>query len=188
MSKSSVPLLLAGFLVGFLAMYLAVRDRDLGPLVIRDPSLLSAAPTPAATDDQRQLMAQLESRLTGTPSDLPILTDLANLNWDIEDYAQAVVWYQRAIAISPSNPDLQTDMGTALYYEDHLEEAIAAFQAALALDPNHPQALINLGIALLDGRGDREGAIALWERFIQSNPDHPSVGMIRQEIETLRAP
>lgn len=183
MSKSSVPLLLAGFVAGFLVMYLIARDRDPGPVVIRDPSLLS--PAPAATQADREMLSQLESRLTGAPSDLPILTDLASLSWNIEDFAQAVVWYQRAIDLAPNDADLRTDLGTALYYDDRLEEAVAAFESALAIDPDHPQALINLGIALLDGRGDQAGAVALWERFVAAHPDHPRAEAIREEIRSL---
>jgi cytochrome c-type biogenesis protein CcmH/NrfG len=184
MTKSSVPLLLAGFLAGFAVMYAALGDRDLGPIVIRDPTLLS--PTRTATPTERDLLTQLESRLAGDPGDLDILTDLANLNWDIEDYAQAVVWYRRALEIAPFNPDLRTDLGTALFYENRIDEAIREFEQALAISPNHPQALINMGIVLLDARGDRDGALELWEQFLETNPAHARAPMIREEIENLR--
>lgn len=184
MIKSSVPLVLAGFLAGFLLMYMAVRNRDLGPVVIRDPSLLS--PAPVATEAQKQMLTQLEGRLRGTPADLDILTDLANLNWDIEDYEQAIMWYRRALEIAPSNPDLHTDLGTALFYEDRVDESLEEFEQALDLSPNHPQALINMGIVLLEARNDRDGALELWERFLATNPDHPRAPMIRQEIENLK--
>jgi cytochrome c-type biogenesis protein CcmH/NrfG len=184
MIKSSVPLLLAGFFAGFLVMYLAVRDRDMGPLVIRDPSLLQ--PSPPASQEQRDLIAQLESRLTGTPADLPALTDLANLNWDIEDFAQAAVWYRRALEIDPNNPDLHTDLGTALFYENQVDESLAEFQQALEINPDHAQALINMGIVLIEARNDRDGAIALWQHFLETSPDHPRAGMIREEIANLR--
>jgi tetratricopeptide (TPR) repeat protein len=128
----------------------------------------------------------LESRLAGDPGDLDILTDLANLNWDIEDYAQAVVWYRRALEIAPFNPDLRTDLGTALFYENRIDEAIREFEQALAISPNHPQALINMGIVLLDARGDRDGALELWEQFLETNPAHARAPMIREEIENLR--
>jgi cytochrome c-type biogenesis protein CcmH/NrfG len=186
MVKFSVPLVLAGFLAGFLVMYLAVRDRDLGPIVIRDPSLLQPA-RPVATQAQRDLLAQLEARLTGAPSDLAILTDLANLNWDIEEFGQAAMWYRRALEIDPLDADLRTDLGTALFYENQVEESLGEFEMALEISPNHPQALINMGIVLIDARGDREGAIALWEQFLQTSPDHPRAEMIRQELANLRA-
>lgn len=166
-------------------MYLAVRDRDMGPIVIRDPSLLQ--PSRPATQEQRDLIAQLESRLTGTPADLAVLTDLANLNWDIEDFAQAAVWYGRALEIDPLNPDLHTDLGTALFYENQVDESLAEFAQALELSPDHPQALINMGIVLVEARNDREGAIALWQRFLDTSPDHPRAEMIRQEIASLQA-
>ena len=184
MSKSSVPLLLAGFLAGFLVMYLAVSNRDPGPTVIRDPSIL--APARVATDTEQELLVELEARLTGTPADLAILTDLANLNWDVENYAEAAAWYRRALEITPGNPDLYTDLGTALFYENRVDEAVAAFEAALELNPNHPQALINLGIVRLEGLGDRAGAIQLWERFVDQNPEHPRAGVIREELLNLQ--
>lgn len=185
MVKSSPLMLITGFLVGFLAMYVAVRDRDPGPVVIRDPSLLS--PARPVSQAEQDAIAELESRLTGTPSDLSLLTDLANLNWDIENFPQAIVWYRRALEISPFNPDLRTDLGTALFYDGSVEEALSEFGQALSISPNHPQALINMGIVLVEGRGDRDGAVRLWEQFLQNHPDHPRAAMIRQEIESLRA-
>ena len=181
----SVPMLLAGFLAGFLVIYLAVRDRDIGPITIRDPAAL--APARTVTAGERDMLAQLESRLTGTPADLDILTDLANLNWDIENYAQAVIWYGRALELAPDDPDLHTDLATALFYENRVEDAVAEFQEALAISPNHPQALINLGIVLLEARMDREGALELWEQFLATNPAHPRAEVIRQEVENLRS-
>lgn len=166
-------------------MYLVVRDRDMGPIVIRDPSLLQ--PARPVSQEQRDLIAQLEGRLTGTPADLPVLTDLANLNWDIEDYAQAAVWYRRALEIDPLNPDLHTDLGTALFYENQVDEALDEFQQALEISPDHPQALINMGIVLIEARNDREGAVALWQHFLETSPDHPRAQMIRQEIANLES-
>jgi Flp pilus assembly protein TadD len=187
MSKSSVPLLLAGFLAGFLAVYLAVRDRDPGPVVIRDPALLSqlTAPSGPASTATREMALQLETRLTGAPSDLPILTDLASLNWDLSDFAQAAMWYRRALGIAPEDPDLRTDLGTVLFLAGNPEEAIGEFAAALQLDPVHPQGLINFGIVLLEARQDTAGARAVWERFLQAHPAHPSAAMVREELGKL---
>lgn len=189
MSKSSVPLLLAGFLAGFIGMYLGVRDRDPGPVVIRDPALLAqaagaASPTPAQ-QAQREMASQLEARLTGAPSDLPILRDLANLTWDLGDFGQAAVWYRQAVALAPGDPDLRTDLATVLFLGGSPAEAIGEFEEALRIDPVHPQALINYGIVLVEARQDPAAARELWERFLEAHPTHPSASMVRQEIANL---
>ena len=44
MNRDSVLLLMVGFLLGFLMTYWWVRDRDLGPIIIRDSAALARQP------------------------------------------------------------------------------------------------------------------------------------------------
>ncbi len=187
MNRNSYLLLIMGVLVGFIATYLVVRDRDLGPIIIRDA--VATAPAPSAETVQRelQMIQQLEARLIETPDDVQLMVDLANLYFEIESFQGAISYYQQALEIRPDDPSLRTDMATALYYSDQVERAVVEFETALAIAPNHPQTLFNMGVVILEESGDREGAIELWEQLIRMNPSYPQRDLVQTEIDRLRA-
>ena len=186
MNRDSYLLLVTGLLVGFIATYLVVRDRDLGPIVVRDMLATAPAPTAQNVQDELQMIQQLEAQLIETPDDFQLLVDLANLYFDIQSFQSAVLYYELALELRPDDPSLRTDMATALYYSDRVEEAIVEFETSLAIEPNHPQTLFNMGVVLLEQRDDREGAIGLWETLVRENPLYPQRDMVQAEIDRLR--
>ena len=189
MNKDSALLLLVGLLLGFLATYLLVRNRDLGPLVLRDvPGLMSGGPIEAQANERIDaLIQQAEVRLEQNPGDFQVLIELANLNFDRDDFQGAIDYYGRALEINPDDATVRTDMGTALYYLDRVDFAAAEFEKSLSIDPTHPQALFNMGVLLLEERNDRAGALQLWERLIATNPGYPQIGMVREEIARVKS-
>ena len=189
MNKDSALLLLVGLLLGFLATYLLVRNRDLGPLVLRDvPGLMSGGPIEAQANERIDaLIQQAEGRLEQNPGDFQTLIELANLNFDRDDFQGAIDYYSRALEINPDDATVRTDMGTALYYLDRVDFAAAEFEKSLSIDPTHPQALFNMGVLLLEERNDRAGALQLWERLVDANPGYPQIGMVREEIARVKS-
>ena len=183
MTKAAIPVVF-GTLIGFIATYLLVRDRDPGPLIV--PGVADSAPAPGGSEAQRDMIAELELRLAQNPIDFLLLSDLGNLHFEIQDFPGAIGYYERAVAIAPDDANIRTDMGTALYYSDRPAEALVEFERSLELQPGHPQTLFNMGVVLLESRNDTEGAIELWERLIEMNPGYPQNPMVRQEIDQLR--
>ena len=186
MNRDSYLLLISGLLVGFIATYLVVRDRDLGPIVIRDALVTSPAPSAENMQDDSQMIQRLEAELIETPDDSQLLVDLANLYFDIQSYQGAIAYYDRALELRPDDPSLRTDLATALYYSNQVDRAMVEFETSLAIAPNHPQTLFNMGVVLLENRNDREGAIELWEKLILMNPTYPQLDLVRTEIERVR--
>jgi cytochrome c-type biogenesis protein CcmH/NrfG len=188
MKKAIVPVLF-GIMAGFLATYLLVRDRDMGPLLIRGIADNSTPTAPGeGFEEERAMITELEIRLAQNPQDLTLLSDIANLYFSVQDFPSAIAYYQRAVDISPDDANLITDMGTALYYSDRSGEALAEFERSLELDPAHPQTLFNLGVVLLETEDDIEGAIAAWQRLIDLNPGYAQNAMVQAEIDRLRSP
>ncbi len=186
MNRDSYLLLTVGLLMGFIATYLVVRDRDLGPIVIRDAPVTAPRLSAEGLQDDLQTIQRLEARLIETPDDVQLMVDLANLYFEIESFQGAIAYYDRALELRPDDPNLRTDMATALYYSNQVEKAIVEFEASLAIAPNHPQTLFNMGIVLLEEQNDREGAIELWEQLIQMNPFYPQRDIVQSEIDRLR--
>lgn len=186
MNRDSYLLLVMGVLVGFIATYLVVRDRDLGPVVIRDALVGAPAPSAEAIAGELQMIQELEAQVIETPDDFQLLVDLANLYFEIESYQGAIAYYDRALELRPDDPSLRTDMATALYYSNQVDKAIVEFETTLAIAPNHPQTLFNMGIVLIEERNDREGALELWEQLIRMNPSYPQLDLVQTEIDRLR--
>ena len=178
---------LFGIIAGFLATFFLVKDRDMGPLVIRGVADGTMAITSGAGFEQeRAMIAELEIRLEQNPQDLLLLSDLANLYFTVQDFPNAITHYGRGLELTPDDVNLRTDMGTALYYSDRPTEALVEFEKSLELEPGHPQTLFNMGVVLLETRGDTEGAIDLWQRLIDLNPFYAQNSMIQEEIDRLR--
>jgi len=185
--KTAFMPVLFGIMLGFLATYLLVRDRDMGPLVIRGVadrtmSIVSGE----GFEEERAKITELETRLEQNPQDLLLLSDLASLYLTVRDFATAITIYGRGLEIAPDDVNLRTDLGTALYYSDRPAEALVEFERSLELEPGHPQTLFNMGVVLLETRSDTEGAINLWQRIIDLNPFYAQNQMIQEEIERLR--
>jgi cytochrome c-type biogenesis protein CcmH/NrfG len=182
MNKDSYLLLVVGFLLGFLVMYLWVRDRDLGPIVVRGIPVTA----PGVSPGNAALIAELEDDVANDPGNFQSLVELGNLNFDSENFSGAADYYARALNVQPDNANVRTDLGTALYYSNQVDAAVSEFEKSLEIDPDHPQTLFNMGVILLEERNDRAGAIQVWEHLVDVNPGYSQVGMVREEIARLK--
>jgi cytochrome c-type biogenesis protein CcmH/NrfG len=113
------------------------------------------------------------------PGDYDSLVKLGNLYYDAKQFADAVQYYQRALAIHPDNADVRTDMGTAYWYSGDADKAVEAMEASLHYQPGHPQTLFNLGWVRWQGKADPKGAVEAWQQLLKANPDYPQ----RQQVE-----
>lgn len=126
-----------------------------------------------------QAAAPLIEAVTKNPNDYDSLVKLGNLFYDGQQYAGAVQYYERAVAIHPENVDVRTDLGTAYWYGGNADQAVAALETALKYSPGHPQTLFNLGWVRWQGKGDPKGAVEAWQKLLKANPDYPQ----RQQVE-----
>jgi tetratricopeptide (TPR) repeat protein len=70
---------------------------------------------------------------------------------------EAIVFFQKAIALNPHYPDPYRNLGAALIKEGRVQEAIAAFRETARLSPNDSMAHLDLGKALVDNGAQGEG-------------------------------
>jgi cytochrome c-type biogenesis protein CcmH/NrfG len=125
-------------------------------------------------------------QLKANPSDVDTLAKLGNLYYDGQAYPQAIEYYEKALTVQPNNADVRTDLGTAYWYTGNADKAIASFEKALALRPNHPGTLFNLGIVKWQGKKDPKGAVAAWEKLLQTNADYPQKDQVQMLIERAK--
>ena len=101
----------------------------------------------------------------------PAYHRLGNICLMREQFAQAIPYYQQAIALNSSHYQAWHNLGVALQNQREIEKAIAAFNQALSLKPNYPEALFNL--ANIFRESDRiEEAISHFQQAIKLKPDY----------------
>jgi cytochrome c-type biogenesis protein CcmH/NrfG len=189
--------LLIGFAIGFGILYTWTKQR--APEVVRatplavDPNIptdvsavggASSQPAPPPIDMAR--VKELTAKVKQNPKDFDAIVELGNLNFDQRNYADAISLYQKALEVRPDALSVQTDMGTAMYYQSRFDDAIATFQEILKKDPGNAQALFNIGVATLHGKNDAKTALAYWEKLIETNPNHPQAGFVKEQIQKLK--
>jgi tetratricopeptide (TPR) repeat protein len=73
---------------------------------------------------------------------------------------------------------VRNDWGSALAQRGRVEEAALHFDAVLAAEPENAQANFYQGL-LLEGQGDREGAVSAYCRSIRSEPSPPAAARLK---------
>ncbi len=129
----------------------------------------------------------LKRILEQDPRDAQALTRLANLYQDIGDCAQAIAYYEKALAVRPSDPNLLTDTGTCYLNVNDPEKALELFDRAHAEDPAHWQSLFNKAVVLGIHLGRADEAQTVLDEVDRIQPSVPEVARLRQFFAQSRA-
>jgi cytochrome c-type biogenesis protein CcmH/NrfG len=129
-----------------------------------------------------QAAAPLLVAVKQNPGDFDSLVKLGNIYYDGQQFANAIEYYERALAIHAENVDVRTDMGTAYWYSGNADKALSELQTSLKYKPGHPQTLFNLGWVRWQGKADPKGAIEAWQQLLKANPDYPQKDQVEKYI------
>jgi protein O-GlcNAc transferase len=88
---------------------------------------------------------------------------------DLGRFDEAIVHFERAIALAPAFADAQFGYGTALHFANRSEDALGPFEKAIALHPNFVAALNNRGLALAKLKRFTE-ALASYDKALAIQP------------------
>lgn len=148
---------------------------DLGPV--------AALPSPvdlkkAADAEAAPLLEQLKT----APSDALLLAKVGNIFYDAKQYPEAINYYERSLKSQPDDTSVRTDLGTAYWYSGDADTAIAQFDKALTYDATKADTLFNLGIVKWQGKKDAKGAIAAWQKLLDTNPGYANRDKVQQLI------
>ena len=167
-----------------------------------NPSYTEAALNLAVTYNDRgkyEAARQVYSRIKGQPGgnlqglDPFARGKIANMHAEVgQAYAdaglprEAVLEYEKAVALCPQFADLQTKLGTLLREINDLAGARAHYEEALQAEPNYVPAHLQLGVILLS-LGDPAGAEEHWKRAIGLEPDNSQAKMYLRMLERTRS-
>ncbi|MBZ5655131.1 MAG: tetratricopeptide repeat protein [Acidobacteriia bacterium] len=143
------------------------------------------------TADQMKKMADTQAapllaKLPADPNNPELLANIANIYYDTQQYPTAIDFYQRSLKVQPSNVGVRTDMATAYWYSGNADGAIAEFNQVLSTQPSSANALFNLGIVKWQGKMDVEGAVAVWQKLLDTNPTYEGKEKVQQLIAQVR--
>ena len=127
------------------------------------------------------LLEQLKSR----PDDPELLSKIANYYMLADQFNESATYYEKLVAVKPT-PEYYTALGTAYFYGDQPDKALDSMDKALKIDPKYADALYDEGMIKWRNKGDAKGAIASWEKLIQTNPKHPQIEQVKKMIEQAK--
>ncbi len=184
-AREAYLLAMATLFVGLIAGYLfhgSSAPSSTSAATAPTASSAPAAPTSLQSPEQLKVMLQpMVDAARANPADPKPLVEIGNAYYDHKFFPQAIEYYQKALALKPDDVNVRTDMGTAMFYSGSPKEAVAEFEKSLKIDPTHAQTLFNLGIVKMEGLKDAKGAIAAWQRLLDTNPNYPE----RQKVLDL---
>jgi tetratricopeptide (TPR) repeat protein len=124
--------------------------------------------------------APLLARLKSESNNADLLTSIANIYYDTQQYPTAIEYYQRCLSVQPANSDVRTDMATAYWYMGEADTAIQEFNKALSYQPNKANTLFNLGVVKWQGKMDVKGAVAAWQKLLDAHPNYENKDKVLQ--------
>jgi tetratricopeptide (TPR) repeat protein len=124
--------------------------------------------------------APLLEKLKSDANNADLLARVGNIYYDAQQYPAAIDYYQRSLKTQPANADIRTDMATAYWYMGDADTAITEFNRALSYEPNKANTLFNLGVVKWQGKMDVKGAVASWEKLLQTNPNYEAKDKVLQ--------
>ena len=139
------------------------------------------------TPEQMKKMADTQAaplleQLKSDPNNADLLSKIGNIYYDTQQYPAAIDYYRQALNLQPANAAVRTDFATAIWYTGDADTAIAEFNKALSYEPNKSNTLFNLGVVKWQGKMDINGAVAAWQRLLDTNPNYENKDKVLELI------
>ena len=189
----AVVCLLLGIAGGWLIRGSQAREPQAGVsnVAVAAPEAGSSSAEAQPSTDQMKKMADAQAaplveKLKADPNNPELLASIGNIYYDTQQYPAAIDFYQRSLKAQPSNAGVRTDMATAYWYSGNAEGAIVEFDKALRYEPNSANALFNLGIVKWQGKMDVQGAVAAWQKLLDTNPNYEGKEKVQQLIAQVK--
>jgi Tetratricopeptide repeat len=130
---------------------------------------------------------QLRDYVASHPKDADAVLKLANLNFDIHNWARARDLYSQYLGLRPDNPDVMTDLGDCYRELKQYDSALAQFRRAEGLAPAHWRSLFNEVVVLAFDLKQFDAADKAFAHLQQVAPQQPEVTQLGTELQRRRA-
>jgi tetratricopeptide (TPR) repeat protein len=140
---------------------------------------------PINNESLQNEIAQQQEILKKDPENQGAIVAIANMNYDMKNFPEAIKWYEKAVTKDPKNINLLTDLGTSYLQSQNFDKAMEYYNKSLSINPKHYQTLMNVGIARM-AVGDKKGATEAWEKIVTFYPNDPNTSMIKNALQEMR--
>jgi tetratricopeptide (TPR) repeat protein len=156
----------------------------------QDPHAAMGQQHKPSLDEMKQMAdkqtAPLLEKLKADPNNPDLLNQIGTMYRATHQFETAINYYQKSLAINPKNVGARTDLASCMYYLGDVDGAIAQLNKSLTYDPKHAGTLMNLGIIKWKGKNDVDGAVAAWQKLLQTNPDFQNKEAIQHLIDQAK--
>ena len=184
--------LILGFAGGYIFTDLHYRNLELQAPAAGAAEMGASAGSPAqgmgAMPDAHEKLRALEKHVQDNPKDVETLVALANLYYDISQFAKAIPFYERALAENPGDPNVQADLGTCYRETGQPLKAVEHFDAAAAADPGNWRSVFNALVVTLHDLKDAKRAQAYMVKLTALNPPEIDLKALEAEVAALGKP
>jgi cytochrome c-type biogenesis protein CcmH/NrfG len=135
-----------------------------------------SSPSVGMNAEQQEAIDTLKAQVSKSPNDKDSWIQLGHSYFDANLPDQAIVAYNKALALDPQNADVWTDLGVMYRRSGNPRKAVECFDRAMQIDPRHQISRFNKGIVLLHDLNDATGALKSWEALLAINPDAKTPG------------
>ena len=101
---------------------------------------------------------ELETLLVKDPANYQHLVQMANTQYDMNDFVKAADYYEKARKIRDDSPDVMTDLGVCYKEIGQPQKALELFDKAAEGHPEHWQSRYNAAVVRLFDLNDVAGA------------------------------
>lgn len=129
-------------------------------------------------------MTNLENFMNTLPSDYAGLVAQGNMSMDHGRYAEAVICYDRALALDDTNADVHTDLGACYHALGQTDSALVQFSKAISFNPDHAVAHFNIGV-VYHTLGDMDKTRWYWNRYLELIPESPIADTLKSILNSL---
>ena len=208
MTKDNFTFAVVGLLMGFIGGYMlheVMMTRqpprltpEMRAQIVADPNaaagaMQGAAPQgapaaapgagngPAAAEVQ-----QLQAALEQNPNDTNVIRRLADLNFDIQNWARAQQLYTRYLELQPGDPNVMTDLGISFRESKQYDQALEQFNKAQEIDPQHWQSSYNEVVVLAFDLKRFDEADQSLSKLQELQPGNPNVARLAEAVARSR--
>ncbi len=177
MWKNPIVTAVVGILLGFFFGYLvgqgqggapaakaSTNDPHAGvpgaPALTGQPQMPPEGGRTAATGNPRlrEQARELAGLLATDPNNYNLIVQMANIQYDLNDFVKASDYYEKARAIKDDSPDVLTDLGVCYKESGNQQKALTLFDKAADMSPEHWQSRYNAAVVRLFDLNDPAGA------------------------------
>lgn len=150
-----------------------------------NPGMGGAAP--GASGPAMEEIQQLRAHVEQNPDDADAVLRLANLNFDIRNWARAQELYNHYLELRPGNPDVLTDLGISYRETRQFDRALERFRQARKLAPQHWQSYYNEVVVLAFDLKRYDEAGQLLQELQRLQPGNPEVAKLADAVTRQRS-